>query len=238
MFSNNSIIFIIVVLVTNAIQAITGFAGTLLAMPVSMMLIGVNEAKAILNIMAMLSCFWITIKSRKYINFKELGKITAFMFAGMIIGIQLFKLLPLEFLLYAYAVLIIIIALKGLLIKKKISVPSFIMIIVLLAAGIIHGMFVSGGSLLVVYAVSVLKDKNEFRATIAPVWVILNVFMMFDHINSGYFTKEVTILMLVCIIPLFLGVAIGNKMHEKINQSTFMKLTYILLLASGVLLIV
>lgn len=41
---------------------------------------------------------------------------------------------------------------------------------------IIHGMFVSGGALLVIYATQVLKEKEEFRATVAPVWVVLNFF--------------------------------------------------------------
>ena len=45
------------------------------------------------------------------------------------------------------------------------------MICILLAAGMIHGMFVSGGALLVVYATLVLKDKEEFRATVALIWV-------------------------------------------------------------------
>lgn len=49
------IIFFLVLFGANVIQAITGFAGTLLAMPVSMQLIGVLEAKVILNIMAFVS---------------------------------------------------------------------------------------------------------------------------------------------------------------------------------------
>ena len=47
-------LFIIIVLFANIIEGITGFAGTMLAMPASMMLIGAEEAKVILNMVALM----------------------------------------------------------------------------------------------------------------------------------------------------------------------------------------
>lgn len=39
-------------------------------------------------------------------------------------------------------------------------------------------MFLSGGALLVIYAVNALKEKSVIRATLAPVWIILNTLML------------------------------------------------------------
>lgn len=231
------ILFLIVVFASNIIQAITGFAGTMLAMPVSMILIGVNEAKSILNVMGIISCLILTIKNYKSINRKEFIKITIFMFIGMIFGISLFKIAPINILLKIYAVIIILIAVKNMFVKNKIALPNFIMILIILTAGIIHGMFVSGGSLLVIYAVSVLEDKKEFRATLSPVWVLLNSYLMYDHIKMGFFTANVVKLILISIIPLIASMFLGNILHDKMNQNAFLKLTYILLLISGLLLI-
>lgn len=219
-------------------MVITGFAGTMLAMPPSMLLIGVNEAKAILNVMGWLSCVWVVIRDYKYIDIKKFLKIIIVMFIGMVIGIQLFKVAPMDFLLTAYAILIILIALKKLFIQKEIKVPQSMMIIVLLVAGLVHGMFVSGGSFLVVYAVTVLSDKNEFRATVSAVWVLLNGYLMIDHFRQGFFTPDVIRMTLICIIPLAASVIIGNKLHDKINQQAFLKLTYVLLLIAGIMLII
>lgn len=228
------ILFFIVLFVANVIQAITGFAGTLLAMPVSMILIGVNEAKVILNIMAFLSCLWIAIKSRKDIQYKTLGTILIFMGIGMAVGVWLFQIVSLDFLLPCYGVLIMIIALKNLLIQKQRNLPKWTLLVSLLAAGVIHGMFVSGGALLVIYAAAVLKDKNQFRATVAPVWLVLNIFLMASDYLHGYMTPEVMKITGISIVPLFLAVFLGNRLHEKINQQTFLKMTYILLIISGV----
>lgn len=230
-------LFFLIVFASNIIQAVTGFAGTMLAMPASMLLIGVEQAKAILNVLGLLSCLWLSIQNYRNINRKEFIKITCLMLIGMLAGLAVFQLLPLAFLLRAYAVLILAIALKKLFIKKEIKVPKTCMTFVVLAAGVIHGMFVSGGSLLVIYAVTVLKDKSEFRATLSPVWVLLNGYLMVTHILSGYFTPHVTWLTLFCVAPLALSMLIGNKIHDKINQEMFLKLTYVLLLISGLLLI-
>ncbi len=46
------ILFFIVILISNIVQCITGFAGTVLAMPFSILLVGYDVAKPILNIVA------------------------------------------------------------------------------------------------------------------------------------------------------------------------------------------
>ncbi len=232
------ILFLIVLFVSNVIQAITGFAGTVLAMPPSIKLIGVNDARVILNIMALISCFIIAVKNIKYINKKELRKIVIFMSVGMIIGIEVLKIFPTNILLKVYGMIIILIAVKNLCLKKDIKFPKVAMIFILIISGIIHGMFVSGGALLVVYAASVLKDKDEFRATISPVWVILNSFLLITQISNNMITSENIILSLICIIPLFLAIWLGNKIQKKIDQKSFLKIVYILLIISGLLVII
>lgn len=233
-----NMIFWLVLFVANVVQAVTGFAGTLLAMPPAMMLIGVHEAKVILNIMAFLSCLILAVKNYKNIQWKILFNIIVYMAIGMFAGIWLFERLSFDLLLPAYGVMILLIALKKMFIKKEIKMAGFMLNGILLAAGVIHGMFVSGGALLVVYASAVLKDKENFRATVASVWVVLNTGLMISDILKGYMTSEVLKMTGISILPLFLAIYVGNKIHEKIDQKLFMKITYILLFASGVSILV
>lgn len=145
-------IFILVVFLSNMIHSVTGFAGTLLAMPASIRLIGIGDSKVVLNAVGLLCCVILEIQTHRDIIKKEFIKITLWMFAGMVLGLQLFQCLSLDFLSYIYAALIIAVALKNLFIKGDPKLPEIWMILLLFAAGIIHGMFISGGSLLVVYA--------------------------------------------------------------------------------------
>lgn len=232
------ILFQIVLFLSNTIQTITGFAGTLLAMPFSIRLVGVEEAKTVLNLFTLVTCLIITIQNRHQIRYKILMRIICGMAVGMLAGIWLFDRLPLQVMLKFYAVLVILVALKKIFIQKEIPVPSWMMLLVLIASGVIHGMFLSGGALLVIYAVTVLKDKQEFRATMAPVWVILNTMLMVSHYQSGYYTLHNLTAAAISILPLVLSIAVGNFLYRKIDQKQFLKITYILLVFSGVSLFV
>ena len=152
----------------------------------------------------------------------------------MVFGIWIFEHLSLNILLPFYAIMIILIALKKLLIKNEIKMSKWMLNGVLLAAGIIHGMFVAGGALLVVYASTVLKNKENFRATVAAVWVVLNTGLMISDFVQGYMTPGVIKMAGISILPLLLAIYVGNKIHERIDQKVFMKITYALLLASGI----
>ncbi len=246
------ILFFLILFGANLIQAITGFAGTLLAMPPSMQLLGVNEAKSVLAVLDQLSCLLIVLTGFRHINWKEFGKMTVLMVIGMFAGMKIFEIFPVQQLLTLYGAMILCIALwklfgqrliqgrkkaqeEAALPERKSSLRSVAMPCVILAAGVIHGMFVSGGALLVIYASSALKEKEEFRATMAMLWVTIGCYITGNQIQSGFFNPHVVFLCLVGAVPLFAGIWAGTKLVKRIQQETFLKLTYILLLISGIL---
>ena len=233
------LLFLLVLFVSNVIQAITGFAGTVLAMPPSVYLLGLDHAKVILNVMAWLSGLMIAVTGYRHINWKELLKMSAVMLIGMFAGIQICRIVKSEdILLTIYGIIIVAVALKNLCIHTEKKLPDLILWIVLILAGIIHGMFVSGGALLVVYATQTFKDKDEFRATIAPVWVVLNSFLIASQIHSHQFNINNIRLILISIVPLMIATWIGKRLAQKVSQKLFLTITYILLLISGISLIV
>ena len=253
------ILFFLILFGANLIQAITGFAGTLLAMPPSMQLLGVDEAKSVLAVLDQLSCLLIVLTGFRHINWKEFGKMAVLMVIGMFAGMKIFEVFPIHQLLTLYGVMILGIALwklfgqrliqgrktepektseAGLLPERNFSLRSLAMLCVILAAGVIHGMFVSGGALLVIYASSALKEKEEFRATMAMLWVNIGCYITGNQIKSGFFNSRVILLCAVGLIPLFVGIWAGTRLVKKIHQETFLKLTYVLLIVSGVLAII
>ena len=230
------LLFLLVLFVSNVIQAITGFAGTVLAMPPSVYLLGLDHAKMVLNVMAWLSGLMIAVTGYRHINWKELLKMSAVMLVGMFAGIQIFRIVKSEnILLTIYGIIIVVVALKNLCIHTEKKLPDLILWIVLILAGIIHGMFVSGGALLVVYSAAKIKDKHAFRATVAAVWVGLNSMMLVQQLWAGQIDLQLSGLTLAACIPALIGLVLGNRLHERISQTGFLRLTYVLLLISGIL---
>lgn len=231
-------LFLVIVFVSNVIQVITGFAGTMLAMPPSIRLLGADQARVILNSLGLCVSLGICIHCRKKILWRKFGNIVVWMGLGMFSGVILLKFLPQNILLYGYGLTIIGIAFKNMVYPdKKVQMEKF-GVPILIVAGIIHGMFVSGGALLVVYAAETIADKGHFRATISAVWVVLNTVLLMNYIYSGLFTCSTLILGIGSLVPLFLAFMVGNFLYGKISQRIFLKITYILLMISGVSIII
>ena len=238
------LLFFLTVLVANIIQGITGFAGTILAMPPSIMLVGFDVAKPILNVLGILSGVYVYFSYGKDVNWKEFKKIIIIMVIGIVSGLYL-KTLFIGKEAYLYKILgtiVIILAVQGLYKNyKKKQVKSknkYLSYVLLVCAGIVHGMFVCGGPLLISYLSDKIKDKVSFRATISTVWIVLNTIILLDDIKIGLITSSTIKLLIVSIPFLFFGMYIGTKLYKKMNQEIFMKLTYSLLIISGLSLFI
>ena len=238
------VLFYLIVLLTNIVQCITGFAGTVLAMPFSIMLVGYETAKPILNILGIVVSAVIVVTNFRKINKREFLKMTGVMavciIADFFIGqyfLQyksvMYKTLGIIVILFA-----IINAVKFYSKKEEKPLPSLLMNIILVLSGFVHGIFVCGGPLLVTYASAKLKDKDEFRSTLSAVWVILNSIIMIEDISSGYFNKEVLIMLSISVIILTAAMTIGNILCKKMSKSVFLQITYVLMLISGISLLI
>ena len=84
----------------------------------------------------------------------------------------------------------------------------------------------------------ILLYIDKFRATVAPVWVVLNFFLMVTQFRSGLVGTADIRLICISILPLLIATWLGKKLVCKVSQKVFLNLTYILLLISGVSLIV
>ena len=230
-------LYFIIILLSNTIQGITGFAGTVLAMPFCILLLGIDTAKPVLNILTILACAMIVVKSYKHIVWKEFLKMTGIMLIGVFIGEFIYSIFSVDSLLIIYAIFVILIALKGIFIKKEYDLNEGILIGIILAAGVIHGMFISGGPLLIIYAVKKIKDKESFRATLSPVWIVLNTYILIKQLIFGVITTTVMTTVFIGIPALIIGVIIGGRLASKMSQKAFLNLSYVLLLISGLSLI-
>lgn len=240
----DKIVFLIIIFLSNIIQCITGFAGTVLAMPFSVMTVGYDVAKPVLNVLGIAASVYIVAKDIKYVRKKEFAKVTAVMLVGIVTGSFLSKAVGgqagllykiLGSVVIAFAV---INAYRFYAEKEDKKYPAVVSALLLIASGIVHGMFVCGGPLLVTYLGGVIKDKREFRATVSSVWIVLNTIIMLGDIKSGYFNADLLVMLAVSLIVLVAALIVGNLIYKKMSRNVFLQLTYALMLISGISLLV
>lgn len=250
MIDGKDILFFIVVFISNVIQSITGFAGTVLAMPFSIMLVGYNSAKPILNVLGIVISLGVIGTNHKSLNKKEFQKIILIMLAGMVGGYFVTRQFDIDpGLLYKLLGVIVLVFMSiGVFNsysekyrKKKKETnekTSLLAYLVLVVAGVVHGMFVCGGPLLVVYASEKMKGRDEFRVTVSAVWAVLNTLILIADIRAGYFNPKLFLSLGICVAILFAALWVGNMIFRHINKKWFMIITYVLMGISGLSLLI
>ncbi|MGN0240887.1 MAG: TSUP family transporter [Candidatus Weimeria sp.] len=253
------ILFYLVVFFSNIIQGITGFAGTILAMPFSIRLVGYESARPILNALGLLAGICFAVSGRRHIIKKELIRIVLIMTVGLVTGTFIRTAMEgqKKILMLILGVFVIIVGVKGLITdgeerfhlmarfgkvknRKQVSgeqrdtrSASVFSFFILVLAGLIHGIFVSGGPLLISYLSQRIKKKENFRATISAVWVFLNGIIFVMDILGGSFIVRTVRMQLVSIPFLFGGLVVGSALYSRMSQRTFRILTDVLLIIAG-----
>ncbi len=233
-----TVLFLFIILISFTVQSLTGFGGPLIAMPLGISVVGVATAKPIVTLAAWLSAAIIAVKNRRDIDYKELFKMSGAMLVFMIAGLWLFKNIKMSYLQVIYGIIVILIGLKKLFFPSEKPMPGWLAAIAICAAGIMQGLFVSGGSFLVIYAVSAVPEKKRFRATLSGVWAIVNILLLVSYALDGSFTKPVLTTAAWSLIPILGAVLIGGKLAGRLNQKTFLKVAYLLLVVSGAILLI
>lgn len=106
----------------------------------------------------------------------------------------------------------------------------------LLAGGVIHGLYATGGPLVVYVASRSLPDKRRLRSTLSALWLLLNTVLLSSYAFSGALSGQTLTLSALLLVPLALGLGVGEWVHPRMPQGVFRLLVFMVLLAAGALL--
>lgn len=103
----------------------------------------------------------------------------------------------------------------------------------LVGGGIAHGLFGSGGPMIVYVASREVGDKTRFRSTLAVLWLILNAALVANYLALGLIGGPSLRLSLFLLPVVALAAPMGDAIHTRVAPGPFRVLVYVLLLVSG-----
>ena len=236
------LIFGFIVITTHFLEGITGFGCTVLAMPFSIMLLGIDTARPVLTVYALLLALYLAVRYRKSISFAHYGKMIGAMLLGLPVGILAYDILPRRQLLLVLAVFMILVSVRGILksfgiIRKGAPIKNAPALYLVFLGGIIHGAFSSGGPLVIIYASEKIKDKSVFRATLCLIWSTLNTILLAQMLINRQIDGGAIRLAGMALPFLIAGTLLGDYAHKHIRDTVFTKLTFLILLATGIFML-
>ncbi|MBP5683506.1 MAG: hypothetical protein J6X05_09735, partial [Bacteroidales bacterium] len=90
----------------------------------------------------------------------------------------------------------------------------------------------------VVYFLSCEKTKEGYLAIAQAYFVITNIYMTFFRAEYGFVTPTVGISLLYALPGIVIGILLGQKVFNRINQQTLKKVIYFYMIVAGVVQIV
>lgn len=223
-------------------QSAVGFGSTLLIATLGALTLPMTVVLPVVSLLNLGVTSWTLYHDRHLVVWEELWKRLV---PGMLVGTLLaFWLVPFGDhveLRRAYAVFVMGIALlelwRSLYPPPKTRMKPLEAASWILAGGFVQGAFATSGPLVVAYASRVLPDKGAFRATLAFLWLLMNVVLSVRYAVGGFVTVPVLLQAGLGLGPVALGVWLGNLAHHRLNGEIFRKGVATTLILAGLALV-
>ncbi len=230
-----------ILVIAHIAETTLGFGATLIALALGVHIVPLETLIPVLVILALLQSVWLVARWFRHIEWRILLRhILPAAGLGIPIGIWCRGLADesqLRMILGAFIVVVSSVELVRLFSGKLLGGEFrwYYRIPLLGAGGIFHGLFATGGPLIVYYAGRQLRTQASFRATLSMLWLVLNTVLLITFCISAQIGAE-TIKMTATVLPgLVAGIVLGSLV--RVQELTFRKITYGLLLVSGLVLL-
>lgn len=239
------LLFALIVVAAYAVQTATGFGSMLICVTFGAQLVGLLEVIHLVVPISFLQTGYIVIRHRDGVDWKLLlRRVLPLMVIGMGFAFFLLTRVGGPWLGLAFGVMVLTLSARDLhrlrsssaALDKPISRPASAA--ALFGAGVVHGIYATGGPLLVYAIGREGLTKKVFRSTLSAVWIVLNIVLVSRFVLAGVYDRPVLfdVLLLVPTVPV--GVLIGEWVHHQVDEKAFKMAVLVLLIAAAISLII
>ncbi len=238
-------VFALVVIGSYAVQTAIGFGSVLISVTFGAQLIGLQEVIHLVVPISFLQTGYIVIRHRDGIDWGLLSKrVIPWMALGMACAFLLLTRVGGPWLGLAFGWMVLALSARDLhrlraasaIVHEPISRPASVA--ALFGAGVVHGIYASGGPLLVYAVGREGLSKHVFRSTLSMVWIILNLILVARFVLAGDYDRAVMLDVLLLVPTVPIGILVGEWIHHRVDEKRFRIAVLILLMAAAISLIV
>jgi|LauGreSBDMM110SN_4_FD.fasta_scaffold69505_2 uncharacterized membrane protein YfcA len=214
------------------VESMIGTGGGLIAYAILGFLMNIKEMILAGLYIGTCSSGYIAYSDHKSFNKKLFISIVPVCLSGTMIGVFIFSRLDPQFLSLILGLLLILIAVKSLFFNHLI-LPKFLKNQLLLIGGISHGAFGIGGPFVINALQRDFKNKSELRTTMAVYFVTFNLVRILQLTLQNQISFEFLKNIWWVIIPVFIAIKLGHKVHLKISDEFLRKSILAVTLGAG-----
>ncbi len=232
----------IIIMLGQIIYAAIGFGSAMISITMLSIIFGnISQIIPYFLLLCVPTEIIIVSRNRHFLDFKFLKNFLLYLFSGLLIGSLLLKFTMPQKLLIYLGLVIIVIAFYFLLFENKMN-PSFKKNgmagkTLSFLSGILGGVYGISGPPIIIFLKGLKMDKSRFRTTILSVFFAMSIIRTFIYTLLGLYNTKIILSVIATLPFVAAGIYIGNKIHLIISETRFKKITAILLLINGTILV-
>ena len=223
------------------VEAMSGFGSIVIALSLGALLLPLETMLPVLVTLNVITSAWLAWRHRRCVDRGLLlRRILPAMLAGTLAGVAFRDVLPGTVLKVGFALLMLWFAGRELWARhRRAPLPPHTPGMtrgLILAAGVTHGLFASGGPLLVYALAGTGMDKARFRATLIAVWLLLNGVLCAIFLQQGKVAARLPAI--AAYLPvLAASVWLGSRLHHRFDEEKFRTAVFWLIAAVALALL-
>ncbi len=216
-----------VVLLAFTVEAATGFGSMVVALALGALWFEVPALLGWLVPVNLVLSAYLVVRGRAALDARFLTRrALPLMTAGLVAGSLLSRAVEVDWLAPAFGVFVVAVAawqVREALGPQEalLPLPAAARVSALLGAGVIHGLFATGGPLAVFVSARELRDKAAFRATLSALWVVLNLLLLPRLVADGVLGRATLPVSAALLVPLGVGLVAGELLHRRLDERRF-----------------
>jgi uncharacterized membrane protein YfcA len=234
----------LIVVAAFAVETVTGFGPMIIGLGLGTFFYPLSALLPILVLLDTLVCGYLALRHRGTIDVRWLvGRLLPLMTAGVAFGLFIALHAPETLLQRLLGMVVLIIAVVELVVlvrtpRARPPLSASFRVIGLLGAGVMHGIFATGGPLLVYVLSRSELGKSAFRSTLMMVWVLLDLLLLTTYAAAGRIERATLVASVLLLPALMVAVAVGESVHRRLDERRFRIVVMSLLLIVGVTLLI
>lgn len=226
------------------VQTVTGFGAVVITLTFAAHFLPIPLVLPLIVPLSIAQCAYLAIRHHGAIDRRLLlVHILPIMGAGTGVGIFIAPHLEGDWLRIGFAVLVLLLSARELVALTRAgraprqALGRVPFVALLAGAGVVHGIYATGGPMLV-YAVNRAGlTKAAFRSTLVVVWIALNTVLTVSFVRAGAYDAGSVQTIGLLVPAVVIGLVAGELIHHRVEERRFRIVTFALLCAAALSLL-
>ena len=230
-------VVVLIIFLTTFFRSTFGFGNALIAMPLLILLIGVNKATPLVALVGLVISLIMLIREWRELIWKDTLVLLISSLAGLPLGILLLSNFSENIIRMILGTILIGFGIYNLLeIQLPVLERPVLAVPFGFLAGILGGAYNANGPPIVIYGVLRGWKKVAFRASLQGFFFVSSLMIVAGHALSGLWSRQIMSAFFISLPAVILAVLLGEKFAKKITQENFNRVIYSFLALMGALM--